>query len=129
MSEKPSGSARTDLLLMVLQMGQFEKNSEVHNSWEGCVLCDKKFRSDAEVIFCFPRKVSLSGTDLPFDITTETGKLCLPCLIKLGDALPGKALQEVMAYAKNRYAKDTPKVYVPEALAAPDAPDAGTTKA
>lgn len=120
MNGNPSGSPRTDLLLMVLGMGEFEKNNETRNSWEGCVLCTKKFRSDDEVVFCFPQKLTLGGVDLPFDIRTETGKVCLPCLIKLGEALPGKALQDVLAYAKSRYEKDKPKVYVPEVLADPD---------
>lgn len=126
MAERPSGSARTDLLIQVLVMGQFEKNSDVHG-WEGCELCEKKFKMDAEVIFRFPRKISLSGTDLPFDIQTEMGKLCLPCLMELGGTLANTNLEGILTYAKARYEKDYAKVYVPQAIVPDEAPKPATS--
>jgi hypothetical protein len=35
----------------------------------------------------------------------------------LGEALQAKNLEDILAYAKARYEKDKPKVYVPEVLA------------
>lgn len=116
--EKPSGSARLDLLVTALQMGQFEKNSEVY-SYEGCALCDKKFKTDGEVVFHYPKQFMLQGTDLPFDIKIEHSKMCLPCLLELHKALPNseKSLQDIVEYAKGRYEKDKDKVYIPQAIA------------
>jgi hypothetical protein len=117
MNGNPSGSPRTDLLTQVLSMGQFDKHSGSSYSYDSCEVCKKKFKVEHEVIFHFPQKLTLSGADLPFDIRTETGKLCLPCLIVLGEALQAKNLEDILAYAKARYEKDKPKVYVPEVLA------------
>lgn len=114
-----------DLLTQVLRMGEFEKNAEAY-SYDGCEVCKKRFANKEEVVFRFPRKVTLGGTDLPFDIQTEQGKLCLPCLTNLGDALPSgrESLTDVLAYAKTRYEKDKATVYIPEVLKGDETPKA-----
>ena len=125
MKERPSGSARVSLLIQALQMGEFEKNAAAY-SYDSCEVCKKRFSNKDEVVFSFPKKLELAGADLPFDIQTEQGKLCLRCLTNLGDALPpsDKSLSDVMAYAKARYEKDKATIYIPEVLKGDETPKA-----
>lgn len=119
MKEKPSGSAKLDILVLALQSGQFEKTTGNSYSYDGCELCEKKFRTEHEVVLLYPKSVKIDGLDMPFDITTESGKLCLPCLIDLHKVLPSgdKSLQSIVEYAQARIERDQAQIYVPQAIA------------
>jgi hypothetical protein len=121
MSSYPFPSPGLHLLLTGLRHGDFDKAEPTgYRAYdEGCCLCKRRANDKmAEVRFSFPREVTLRGTDIPFDLTVEMAKLCLPCLVKLGDMLGERAkdLQPLMAFARQRIEADKATVYVPAAI-------------
>lgn len=119
---KMDGAIKLEMLITALRYGEFEKGHDRY-SYKNCTGCARKFTNEQEVFYSYPSAFKLKGKDIRFDVTLDYDEMCLPCFIEMADALPEstkKDMADTLKFAKDRYERDKPTIYVPQAIADED---------